>query len=59
MKNRWLESENMRLRAPEPEDLDLLYTMENDTTLWSVGTTLLPYSRHTLRQYIQQTSGDL
>ena len=31
MNDRWLESENMRLRAPEPEDLELLYCMENDT----------------------------
>ena len=59
MNDRWLESENMRLRAPEPEDLELLYCMENDTALWSVGTTLLPYSRHTLRCYIEQTTGDL
>ncbi len=59
MNNRWLENENMRLRAPEPEDLELLYNMENDTRLWSVGNTLLPYSRYTLRNYIEQTRGDL
>ena len=57
--NRWLESENMRLRAPEPEDLDLLYTMENDTTLWSAGNATLPYSRYTLRAYLEQSRQDL
>ena len=59
MTRKWLQSENIRLRAPEPEDLELMYLMENDTTLWSVGNTLLPYSRHTLRLYIKQTAHDL
>ena len=57
--NKWLLGENLRLRAPEPEDLELLYKMENDTTLWSVGNSTLPYSRYTLRNYIEQTSNDL
>lgn len=49
----------MRLRAPEPEDLELLYEMENDTSLWYVGNNLLPYSRYSLRNYIEQTENDL
>ena len=57
--NKWLLGENLRLRAPEPEDLELLYKMENDTALWSVGNSTLPYSRYTLRNYIEQTSNDL
>jgi diamine N-acetyltransferase len=56
---KWLSGENLRLRAPEPEDLELLYKMENDTTLWSVGNSTLPYSRYTLRNYIEQTANDL
>ena len=59
MSEKWLQSENIRLRAPEPEDLELMYRMENDPTLWSVGNTLLPYSRHTLRLYIEQSAHDL
>ena len=59
MSKSWLQSENIRLRAPEPEDLELMYLMENDSTLWSVGNTLFPYSRHTLRLYIEQTAHDL
>ena len=38
----------IRLRAIEPEDLDLLYQIENDSSLWDVGTTNVPYSRYTL-----------
>ena len=40
------------LRAIEPEDLDLLYRIENDRNLWNVGTTNVPYSRYTLHDYI-------
>ena len=35
----------IRLRALEPEDLDVLYAIENDTTIWNVGNTNVPYSR--------------
>ena len=47
------------LRTPEPEDLELMYAMENDTALWSAGDTLLPYSRYTLRAYLEQSRQDL
>ena len=47
------------LRAMEPEDLDLLYRIENDKTLWDIGATNVPYSRYTLHEYISQTCGDI
>lgn len=47
------------LRALEPEDLDLLYLIENDRTLWDVGVTNVPYSRFALREYIAGASGDI
>lgn len=49
-----LRNENIYLRAVEPEDLDYLYKWENDTNLWIHGNTLAPYSRNTLRQYIEE-----
>lgn len=55
----WLKNERIVLRTPEPEDLELMYAMENDTALWSVGNTLLPYSRYTLRRYLEQSKQDL
>ena len=55
----WLSNDKIVLRAPEPEDLELMFAMENDTTLWSVGDTLLPYSRYTLRTYLEQSRQDL
>ena len=50
-----LESQKLRLRALEPEDLDILYKWENDTTLWRHGNSLTPYSKFTLRQYINDS----
>ena len=50
---------NIKLRALEPEDLDILYLIENDTILWNVGTTNVPYSRYTLHDYIARASNDI
>ena len=47
------------LRALEPEDLDLLYTIENDRQLWWVGTQTAPYSRYRLRDYIANAQNDI
>jgi diamine N-acetyltransferase len=50
---------NVTLRAIEPEDLDLLYRIENDQQLWHVGATNVPYSRYTLHDYIATSSDDI
>lgn len=59
MNGTWLKNDRITLRSPEPEDLELMYAMENDTTLWSVGNATLPYSRYTLRAYLEQSRQDL
>ncbi len=59
MTSTWLKDDKVTLRAPEPEDLELMYAMENDTTMWSAGNTTLPYSRYTLRAYLEQSRQDL
>ena len=59
MKTTWLKDELISLRSPEPEDLEMMYAMENDTALWSVGNATLPYSRYTLRQYLEQSCQNL
>lgn len=50
----WLENENIRLRALEPEDIEILYAWENNTELWKHGSTLTPFSRLSLRQYLAE-----
>ena len=49
----------IRLRAIEPEDLDLLYRIENDMKLWNVGASNVPYSRYTLHDYIANAADDI
>ena len=49
----------VHLRAIEPEDLDLLYRVENDVKLWNVGITNVPYSRYALHDYVANASGDI
>lgn len=45
----YLSGTNIYLRAIEPEDLDILYQWENDSSLWVHGCTLAPFSKFTLR----------
>ena len=54
-----MEQPIVRLRAMEPEDLDLLYRIENDPQLWNVGATNVPYSRYSLHDYIANATGDI
>ena len=53
-----LRSNLLRLRAVEPEDLDLMYLIENDTELWPQGQATVPYSHFALKQYIAECSND-
>lgn len=50
-----LKDELIYLRAVEPEDLEFLYISENDSTLWIHGNTLSPYSKNTIKQYIEES----
>ena len=59
MTNLRLENKRVLLRAVEPEDLEYLYSWENDTDLWLLSNTLTPFSRHTLKKYIENTKADI
>ena len=54
-----LKQENIALRAPEPEDIDVLFKMENDTALWHLSNTLTPFSRFELEQFILLADKDI
>lgn len=54
-----LENKNIRLRALEKNDLDYLYKWENDTAVWYLSNTLIPFSRYTLEQYIEAARQDI
>ena len=44
------------LRALEPDDLDLLYDIENDKSLWKYSNTSSPFSKHNLKKFIENSS---
>lgn len=54
-----LENKTISLRAPEPEDLDLLYIWENEPSIWQVSGTLTPFSRYVLKQYLEHAGKDI
>lgn len=54
-----LENEILKLRALERDDLDLLFSVENNSTHWEVSDTLAPFSRDVLLRYIENAHLDL
>ena len=54
-----LENRNIRLRALEPTDLNLLYKWENDSSIWEVSHTLKPFSLFVLKQYLETSHLDI
>lgn len=54
-----LHNSIVALRALEPEDIDTLYRWENDTRLWVGGTSLMPYSKFSIKQYIADAQKDI
>jgi diamine N-acetyltransferase len=50
-----MKCKEIRLRALEPEDLELLYEWENNESFWIISNTISPFSRYTLRQYLESS----
>lgn len=46
-----LKNDKVILRALEPEDVNVLYEWENDTTFWNLTSTYIPFNRSTLVAY--------
>ena len=59
MKQSYLTNERIYLRAVEPEDMDIMYEMENDPSMWDISNFTVPYSRYVLRQYIEGSQCDV
>ena len=54
-----LKGERIYLRAIEPNDLDFLYQLENDTGIWEISGTMVPYAKHILELYLQNAYKDI
>lgn len=54
-----LKNNIITLRALEPEDLDLLFSTENNSDFWEVSSTQTPYSKFILKKYLANAQQDI
>jgi len=50
-----MKYKEINLRALEPEDLELLYEWENNIFYWGVSNTIVPFSKFTLKRYLENS----
>lgn len=54
-----LKGDTVYLRALEPDDLEFVYRLENNETIWEVSNTQTPYSRFLIHQYLENAHQDI
>ena len=54
-----LKGDRLYLRALEPEDLDFVHRIENDEDFWELSTTLTPYSKFIIKDYLENVHRDI
>ena len=54
-----LKGDYIYLSALEPDDLNFLYELENNTAIWEISGTSTPYSKHVLKQYLDNAHRDI
>jgi diamine N-acetyltransferase len=50
-----MKFKDINLRALEPEDLELLYAWENNDSNWVISNTVTPFSKFTLKRYLENS----
>lgn len=55
----FIKSEHIYLRAFEPSDVDLLYNIENNLSIWKVSNTISPFSKDVLELYLKSNHQDI
>lgn len=54
-----LKGQHIYLRALEPEDLEFVYQIENDESIWEISNTITPYSKYLLKEYLEHAHKDI
>jgi len=54
-----LHGKNITLRALEPNDIDFLFSTENNEDFWEVSSTQTPFSKYILKKYIENAHQDI
>jgi diamine N-acetyltransferase len=55
----FIKGEHISLRAMEHADIELLYEWENNIELWHVSNTQTPFSRHVLKEFVDNSQYDI
>jgi len=55
----FIKGEHISLRAMEHDDIELLYEWENNIELWHVSNTQTPFSRHVLKEFVDNSQYDI
>jgi diamine N-acetyltransferase len=50
-----MKYKEIKLRALEPEDLELLYDWENNESYWTISNTISPFSKYTIKRYLENS----
>jgi diamine N-acetyltransferase len=50
-----MKYDKIKLRSLEPEDLELLYEWENNVSFWTISNTITPFSKFTLKRYLEHS----
>ena len=54
-----LKGNTVYLRALEPEDLEFIYAIENDESIWTISNTNTPFSKFLIKQYLENAHQDI
>ena len=54
-----MKYKEISLRALEPEDLELLYEWENNISYWTISNTVVPFSKFTLKRFLEDSHKDI
>lgn len=57
--NRNILGDGVILRGVEPEDIELMYGIENDIDTWGVSGTTQPFSRYMLERFVESQRLDI
>lgn len=54
-----LKGKHIYLRALELEDLEFIHQVENDESIWEISSTITPYSKFLIKQYLENAHKDI
>lgn len=54
-----LKGNKVHLRPVEPEDLEIIYQWENDSSVWPLSNTITPFSKFIIKQFIENSHQDI